>query len=220
MSAVQNHLSENVAMIGNLSGKKSAGFTLIEIMVVLFMIGIAVSIVALNFSGEDYDKQLLKKTQRFQIVFDMASDYAVLNQMQLGLRIDQDDSSYSFLFLNDEDKWRPITNDDLFNEHTLDEDFGLELELDDLPWIDEDSLFDNGIFDEGLSVSDESTDIGDEEEKEPEPPQVFIFSSGEFTPFSVTFKFEPRFGDIQPVYYKVNGVDYTPLELEGPLEFL
>lgn len=204
----------------SMSGKRTSGFTLIEIMVVLFMIGIAVSIVALNFSGEDYDKQLLNKTKRFQIVFDMASDYAVLNQMQLGLRIEEDKNTYSFMFLNDEDKWRPITNDDLFAEHELEEDFGLELVLDDLPWVDEDSLFDNGIFDEGLSVSDDGTEIGDEEEQEPDPPQVFIFSSGEFTPFSVTFKFEPQFGDIQPVYFKVNGVDYTPLELEGPLDFL
>lgn len=196
------------------------GFSLIEIMVVLFMIGLAVAVVMLNYSGTDYDKLLRKQAQRFQVVFDMASDYAVLNQMQLGLRIEPEKSQYYFMFLNDQDKWRPISNDKLFAEHQLDEDFYLELELDDLPWLAEDSLFDSGIFDEELSVSNESTSIGEEEEEEPEPPQVFIFSSGEFTPFSVTFKFEPQFGDAQPVYFRVNGHEYTPLELEGPLEFL
>ena len=124
------------------------------------------------------------------------------------------------MFLNEEDKWRPINADQIFEEHELEEDFYLELALDDLPWVSEDSLFSDSLFDEELSVSEDSTNIGDEEEVQPEPPQVFIFSSGEFTPFSVTFKFEPQFGDAQPVYYRVNGVDFTPLELEGPLDFL
>lgn len=200
--------------------RKSQGFTLIEIMVVLFIIGISVAVVAFNFSGTDYDKLLLKKAQRFQVVFDMASDYAVMNQMQLGLRVELESRQYHFMFLNDEDRWRPITTDKLFGEHQLEEDYYLELELDNLPWVDEDSLFDDGIFDEGLSVSEDSTEIGKEEEQEPEPPQVFIFSSGEFTPFSLTFGFEPEFGDIRPIYYKVNGVDFTPLEMEGPLDVL
>lgn len=184
------------------------------------MIGVAVSVITLNFSGTSYDKELEKKAQRFQIVFDMVSDYAVLNQMQLGLRVEPEKNLYYFMYLNDEDKWRPISNEKLFAEHQLEEDFELDLELDDLPWVDEDSLFDNGIFDEELSVSSESTNIGDEEEEEPDPPQVFIFSSGEFTPFSLIFKFEPQFGNEQPVYFKVNGVDFTPLEFVGPLDFL
>lgn len=200
--------------------KNTYGFSLIEVMVVLFMIGLSVAVVVLNYSGSDYDKELQKKAQRFQIVFDMASDYAVLNQVQLGLRVEPEKNQYFFMFLNDQDKWRPLQGDDIFAPQEFEEDFSLELELDDLPWVQEDSLFDAGIFDEELSVSNESTDIGNEEEKEPEPPQVFIFSSGEFTPFSLIFKFEPQFGEAAPVYFRVNGEEYTPLTMEGPLEFL
>jgi len=203
------------------SEKPQTGFTLIEIMVVLFVIGISVAVVTLNFSGTDPKEALQKKVQRFQIVFDMVSDYAVMNQMQLGLRIEPEQGSYYFMFLNDEDKWRPITTDELFSEYQLEEDYYLELELDNLPWIDEDSLFNSdGLFDEGLSVSEDETEIGEEEEQEPDPPQVFIFSSGEFTPFSLIFKFEPQFGNQDPVYFRVNGADFTPLEVDGPLDFL
>lgn len=204
----------------NIASIQAKGFSLIEIMVVMLMIGIAVSVVTMSFSGPDLDKQLLKKAQRFQIVFDMASDYAVLNQMQMGLRVEQEQNQYYFMFLNEADKWRPITNEELFSEYQLEEDYSLELELDDLPWVEDENLFDSNIFDEQLSVSEEGTNIGDEEEEEPDPPQIFIFSSGEFTPFNLIFKFEPQFGDELPIYFQVKGVDYTPLELEGPLDFL
>ncbi len=200
--------------------KNTNGFSLIEVMVVLFMIGLSVAVVVLNYSGNDLDKELQKKARRFQIVFDMASDYAVLNQVQLGLRIEPEKNQYFFMFLNDEDKWRPIQGEDLFAVQEFEQEYSLELELDDLPWVQEDSLFDAGIFDEELSVSDESTEIGKEEEQEPEPPQVFIFSSGDFTPFSLIFKFEPQFGDAFPVYFRVNGEEYTPLIVEGPLDSL
>lgn len=200
--------------------KNTNGFSLIEVMVVLFMIGLSVAVVVLNYSDNDLDKELQKKARRFQIVFDMASDYAVLNQVQLGLRIEPEKNQYFFMFLNDEDKWRPIQGEDLFAVQEFEQEYSLELELDDLPWVQEDSLFDAGIFDEELSVSDESTEIGKEEEQEPEPPQVFIFSSGDFTPFSLIFKFEPQFGDAFPVYFRVNGEEYTPLIVEGPLDSL
>lgn len=200
--------------------KNTNGFSLIEVMVVLFMIGLSVAVVVLNYSGSDFDKELQKKARRFQIVFDMASDYAVLNQVQLGLRIEPEKNQYFFMFLNDEDKWRPIQGEDLFAVQEFEQEYSLELELDDLPWVQEDSLFDADIFDEELSVSEESTEIGKEEEQEPEPPQVFIFSSGDFTPFSLIFKFEPQFGDAFPVYFRVNGEEYTPLIVEGPLDSL
>lgn len=202
------------------SRANQSGFSLIEIMVVLLLIGLAMSVVMLSFTGTDYDEILRKKAQRFQVVFDMASDYAVLNQMQIGVRVEPEKRRYFFMYLNDQDKWRPLDGDKIFAEQQLEDEYYLELELDDLPWQEEESLFDSGIFDETLSVSEDRTNIGEEEEEEPEPPQIFIFSSGEITPFSLTFKFEPDFGNAQPVYYKVNAIDFTPLELDGPLDAL
>lgn len=194
------------------------GFSLIEIMVVLVIIGTMAMIAVVNFTPSSEDDRLEKEARRFQQVFDLAVDFAVLNQQQLGLRIEPEDNQYLFLFLDDEQKWQPITNQQLFSSQTLHEDLGLELQLDGLPWINEDGLFDQSVFDEELSVSDEETQIGEEEEEQQEPPQVFIFSSGEFTPFSLIFKFEPQYGPAEVAYFRVNGVDFPPLELEGPLD--
>jgi general secretion pathway protein H len=196
---------------------KYAGFTLIEVMVVLLIMGLATGTVMLSYSGESGQDLLKKQTQRLQVVFNMASDYAVLNQKQLGLRVEGKNSSYYFMYLDEEQEWQKLELDKTFSEHQLPELFSLDLTLTDLPWETEDSLFSSEVFDEGLSVSDDGVEIGNEEDKKLDPPQIFIFSSGEITPFSVTLAYEPEFSNELPSYFRVNGQDSTPLTIEGPL---
>lgn len=197
---------------------KHAGFTLIEVMVVLLIMGLATSAVMLSYSGESGQDLLKKQTQRLQVVFNMASDYAVLNQRQLGLRVEDEDNSYYFMYQDEEQEWQKLELDNTFAEHTLPDSFSLELSLTDLPWETENSLFSSGIFDEELSVSNDGVEIGNEEEKKLAPPQIFIFSSGEITPFSITLAYESEFSDELPTYFRVNGEDSTPLTTEGPLD--
>ena len=197
---------------------KYTGFTLLEVMLVLLIMGLAMGAVVLSYSGENGQDLLKKQTQRLEVVFNMASDYAVLNQRQLGLRVEDDNKSYYFMLLDEEQQWQKLELDNTFAEHTLPDLFNLELFLTDLPWENEDNLFSGDIFDEELSVSNNGVEIGDEEEKKLDPPQVFIFSSGEITSFSITLAFEPEFSDELPVYFRVNGQDSTPLTIEGPLD--
>lgn len=196
---------------------KHAGFTLIEIMVVLLIMGLAVGTVMLSYSGESGRDLLKKQSQRLQVVFNMASDYAVLNQRQLGLRVEKKDNSYYFMVLDEEQEWQKIELDKTFAEYQLPELFSLDMTLTDLPWETEDSLFNSDAFDEGLSVSEDGVEIGKEEEKKLDPPQIFIFSSGEITPFSITLAYEPQFSNDLPVYFRVNAQDSVPLTIEGPL---
>lgn len=200
--------------------KALRGFTLIEIMVVLFIMGIAASTVVLNFTGQDNADGLRKETQRLEAVFNMASDYAVLNQRQLGLRVEEKSNSYYFMLLDENQEWVKLSLDATFEEHALPELFSLELSLSDLPWDTEDSLFSTEVFDEKLSLDDDEVQIGDEEDKKLPPPQIFIFSSGEITPFSISLIYEPEFTNDAPVYYRVNGQDSIPLVRDGPLDAL
>tara|TARA_R110000868_G_scaffold279466_1_gene539497 strand:- start:759 stop:1394 length:636 start_codon:yes stop_codon:yes gene_type:complete len=197
---------------------KQSGFTLLEVMLVLVIMGLAASAIVFSFGGQDRVEQVKKQSQRFEVVFNMASDFAVLNQQTLGLRIDAEKNTYHFLRLDDEQQWQLLEDDPTFARHELPEDFSLELSLDDLPWQTEDSLFDTEVFDEKLSVSNDGVEIGKEEDKKPEPPQVFILSSGDITPFSLLFSFKPSFGSEQPVYFRINGDDSIPLKREGPLD--
>ncbi|MBT0587856.1 type II secretion system GspH family protein [Alteromonas sp. SM 2104] len=185
-------------------------------MIVLLLIGLAAGVVLFNaFSASQADR-LQEQVKRLQVVFDMASDFAVLNQQQLGLYIDEENQRYHFAILNEEQEWEPIQESPTFAEHTLPELFYLELNLDDLPWEQEDSLFDRGVFDESLSVAEDGVSIGEEDEPPP-PPQILILSSGDITPFSLQFAYEPDFGGDQPVYFRLTGQETVPLERIGPL---
>ena len=187
----------------------------------LVIMGLTVSYVMFNAFGRSNSEELEDHVQRFQVVFDMAVDFAILNQLQMGVRIDQKENQYLFLVLDeDEQKWLPIEDDKVFAAYQLPEQFSVEIQLEGLPWVEEDSLFDDGVFDERLSLDDDEVNIGDEEEELPPPPQILVLSSGEITPFSLTFTFEPDFGSENPVYYRVNGNDSPPLEREGPLDSL
>jgi general secretion pathway protein H len=196
----------------------STGFTLLEVMLVLVIMGIAASIVVFNFGGKNRTDEVKKQSQRFEVVFNMASDFAVLNQQILGLRVEPEKNTYHFLRLDDEQQWQLVDDDPTLAEFTLPEELSIELKLEDLPWDTEDNLFDNKVFDEGLSVSKDSVEIGKEEDKKPKPPQVLILSSGEITPFSLVFAFEAKFGAEQSVYFRINGEDSIPLTREGPLD--
>lgn len=188
----------------------------------LFIMGIAVSTVLMNVVGQNKEDLLKKQVQRFEVVFNMASDFAILNQLQLGMYIDKEKNTYSYLILDDEQKWQPFDLDETFASFTLPEEFMFELQLNDLPWETDGSLFDEASFDAELSVSSDGVEIGseDEEEKLHPPPQVFILSSGDITPFSMTFIYEADFSDDEPVYFRINGEDSAPVKREGPLDSL
>lgn len=201
------------------NSKKHAlkGFTLIEVMLVLLLMGIAAGYVVFNAFGASKSDLLKSQAQRLQVIVDMASDFAVLNQQQLGIRVEQEDNAYFFVYLDEDNEWQRLEGEKIYDTYTLPEPFTFTLNLDDLPWDTEDRLFDRDIFDENLSVSSDGVDIGSDEDKRLPPPQILIMSSGDITPFTLTFNYEGDFDD-EPVYFTLLNKELPPLALEGPLE--
>lgn len=197
---------------------RNKGFTLIEVMLVLLLMGLMAGYVMFNAFSVSQSDRLKEQARRFQLIVDMASDYAVLNQLEMGIRIEEADNKYLFMALDDEDQWQIVTDVEIYEEHELPEEFALQLSLDDLPWEEEERLFDRELFDEELSLDDARVEIGDEEDKPPPPPQILILSSGEITPFSLSLIYEPNFNDDNPVYFYLNNQDVPPLEIVGPLD--
>ncbi|OJF69800.1 type II secretion system protein GspH [Alteromonas sp. V450] len=197
--------------------QKQRGFTLLEVMLVLLLMGLAAGYVMFNAFGASKSDLLKSQAQRMQVLVDMASDYAVLNQQQLGIRIEEEKSEYYFVYLDEDDEWQRIEGEKMYGTHTLPAFFTLTLNLDDLPWDVEDRLFDRSLFDENLSVSDAGVDIGNKEDKKLPPPQILIMSSGEITPFTLSFNYEGDDSEA-PVFYSLQNQDLPPLALEGPLE--
>ncbi|MBL4766093.1 MAG: type II secretion system minor pseudopilin GspH [Colwellia sp.] len=198
---------------------KTKGFTLLEVLVVIALIGLIVSVVQFNFSGKRPEDTLKTASYQFSELFESAAYYGLLNNIELGLYIDK--NSYRFLGY-DGTKWSEIPQQDWLAAQELPEGVTFKLVLDDLP-IEEPLLFDSSVFktkdDEFLSF--DSTEQTKETEKEKLLlPQVYILSGGDITPFSLTFKFNEevsRYDDLSELAYRVSGIYSTPLTVEGPV---
>lgn len=200
--------------------RQQTGFTLLEVMLVLALMGLIISVVTYSALGtNNYDK-VDEQAKRFQVVFDMASDYAVLNQVQLGIRVDEEENTYTYVVLDEEDQWMELPDQKLFASYHLPEFMTLSLNLDDLPWEQEEQLFDRGVFDEELSVSNAGVEIGDEEDIPPPPPQIFLLSSGDITPFELSITFEDAFSDQNPITFTLRAKETTPIDRIAPEDIL
>jgi len=193
---------------------KNKGFTLIEVMVVVVLIGLMASLVQFNFSGSKPEDKLKHESARFAAIFEVIAEYGMLNNIELGLIVNKD--SYEFLGY-DGTTWSEIPEQDWDANVTVPEEIELSIELDDLP-IDEPLLFDTETFKE--KDEDDFTLLSKEEQENKKIPQVYILSGGDLTPFSVTFRIAEELAyaqDAEDVAYRVTGIYSTPLTIEGPV---
>jgi len=193
---------------------KQRGFTLIEVMVVVVLIGLMASLVQFNFSGNKPADKLKHESARFAAIFEVAADYGMLNNIELGLIVKK--NSYQFLGY-DGTRWTEIPEQDWQANVTVPEDIVLSIELDDLP-IEEPMLFDADTFKE--KDEDDFTLLSKEEQEEKIIPQVYILSGGDLTPFSLTFRLNEELiftEDSEELAYRVTGIYSIPLTIEGPV---
>jgi len=141
---------------GRLSGQH--GFTLLELMVVLVIIGVILTFVGLSGGGDSRAEQMQLEMRRLAALIELASEEAVLRSEQLAIRFGETD--YEFMLL-EADQWSPISDIPLLRHRELPKGIELRLELEENP-------------PPGLKA------------EEAESPQVFLLSSGEMTPFILT----------------------------------
>lgn len=185
------------------------GFTLVEVLLVILLIGMLAVSVVVSFSGDSRDQRLAKETEQLQQLIQLASETAMLKQQELGLFINAE--GYRFMLFKDE-KWHSIRQPKALRPRQFPAGFAVELELEGLEWSEgnllsqvewqdeeEDTLFEENSFDElaqkkqqekeqqaakaGQPVSTTGFETAPRQKKDPRLPQVFILSSGEITPF-------------------------------------
>lgn len=198
---------------------KTKGFTLLEVLVVIALIGLIISSVQFNFSGKRPEDTLKTVSYKFSTLFENAANYGLLNNIEFGLYIGK--NSYRFLGY-DGTKWGEISEQNWLTTQKLPKGITLTLTLDDLP-IEEPLLFDSSVFtkqnEEFLSYESAEQEKGSEGKKLL-LPQVYILSGGDITPFSLTFHFTDEaslYDDLSELAYRVTGLYSIPLQVEGPV---
>lgn len=184
--------------------KNNRGFTLLEVMLVLLLIGMLLNTLVGNVTRSPIEDKLELDSQKFTALFHLASEYALLNNIELGLLVEED--NYQFLAF-DGIKWVPVPEQDNLAVEVFEEPYHISLTLDDLP-VDGQMIIDQSMFED---FEDEQAF---EDEEELLYPQVFILSGGDITPFKLTFSFDDDFEE--PMYFDVTGTYTIPLVIEGP----
>jgi general secretion pathway protein H len=87
------------------------GFTLIEVLVIVVIVGITLSLVVVNF-GRDDKRVLADEAQRLALLLEHAHDEAVASSNQLSWAADA--QGYRFAVATGPDTWTMLTTDEIF----------------------------------------------------------------------------------------------------------
>ncbi len=136
------------------------GFTLLEVLAVLFIIGIITSFVGLSV-GQRSSRVAQEEAERLYGLVRVAGEESVLQGRELAVEFTR--QSYRFLELTNDNQWVAIEEDTFFRERKFPPDVNIELLV------------------EGATAS------FDDEKK---LPRIFILSSGEFTDFEISFSLD------------------------------
>lgn len=174
------------------------GFTLIEIMVVLTIIGILSAMIVVNAVTSDPQKDLDREARRLKAVIELAEEEALFGQVDIGIIVKE--SSYAFARYelppnnaatsqpasptatntppNVSPQWTLIEDETEFRQYELSEDYEIILEVED-----------DEIDPEGLGNSNNSTgpltrpSSKITEDEDAIVPAIYISPGGEITPF-------------------------------------
>lgn len=159
--------------------RAARGFTLIEIVVVLLIIGILASVLAISITSRPLDETQHIEAQRLQQLLALAASQAQLQSIQIGLLIGSD--GYRFLHLNNQRQWVPYTDGPL-RLRKLPQPFGMRLHI-DRHAVTAHRLLNPSATDDSTDAAATTPDDGNTP-KYP-TPQIVLLSSGETTAFKL-----------------------------------
>lgn len=148
-----------------LKRSSSKGFTLIEILVVMVLLGLLSGVAVFTLGSGKLQRELEVEAQRLHTLLRMASEEAILSNTEIGFSID--DEHYEFLEYDDEKQTWTNSSVSVLKARDLPEWLAPEFEREGSPKI--------------LGKDDSNTNKS-------KKPDMMLLSSGEVTPFSITLR--------------------------------
>lgn len=152
---------------------RASGFTLIEILIVLVIIGILAAVVGIKIGNRALDDRLQNEAMRFDQLVQLAQEETQVKGIALGLRFTT--SGYEFLGLNDKGVWAGYDSG-VLRARRIEQPFYAELHVEGrmVPPAQDQKPADP----RGLKTDDKNKLL----------PQILLLPGGETTAFAVDLK--------------------------------
>lgn len=169
--------------------KLNRGFTLIEIMVVIAIMGIMLGLGMVAFGDGGLSNKLEQESSRLYGLIKLAQEESILNSSELALELERDGYVFKRSEFNEKYKkyeWVDIIGEKLFRKRSL--TAGIEVDL---------------------KIENETLELDDKDSDEEQVIRMYILSSGELTPFVLTLKI----ADLEQ-YFEITGLINGELKLQ------
>ncbi len=185
--------------------RRAKGFTLIEILVVVTVIAIVTSVAMLSLTLVGDDRDARTDARRLASLLEVAMDESIMQGREFGLELMQ--GGYRFVeYDRNALQWAEIPFDDTFRPRNLSEGVSMDL------YIENQRV----VLEEQAAVIDSADDEDDRDSDSDYAPHVFVFSSGDVTPFQVRLS---RLPGEEPIVLSVDALGQAEIVTESELEF-
>ena len=163
------------------------GFTLIEMMVVLVIMGIIVSMMVISLNSNDIQEDMEVEMTRLRVLINLAQEEAILQGQVMSLAISE--NTYRFDILNVEDEtWQTLTDEKVFRERSVVAGTTFSLVIDEIEKEARNSEFKRELtLEEEKEKKEKQADVDEEEDKY---QRIYIEPSGEMFPFELILRNE------------------------------